>query len=367
MTAPTTPVAPGDTGYTARWWHRTQDGRLQCDLCPRHCRLRDGQRGFCFVRQRCGERIVLTAYGRSTGLCLDPVEKKPLGHVHPGSSVLSFGTAGCNLSCKFCQNWEISTACSTAVLSADAPPAQVAHLAEQVGARAVALTYNDPVVFAEYAIDTAAACHERGLLAYAVSAGWICQEPGLELFGAVDAANIDLKGFTDDFYRRVTGARLKDVQDTLVRVRERTSTWLEVTTLLIPGLNDSPAEVSALSTWVSRELGADTPLHFSAFHPSHRMLDRPRTPPETLRRAREVALAAGLHFVYIGNVRDEAGSTTYCPGCGRAVIERAGYTVVTYALDATGACTHCGRVLPGLFDADDPGDFGTRRIPLAGW
>jgi len=341
--------------YPARWWRPLPDGRLQCDLCPRHCRLREGQRGFCFVRRRTGDLIELTAYGRSTGVCLDPVEKKPLNHVHPGSSVLSFGTAGCNLSCKFCQNWEISTARSVEVLSVDAPPERIAAQAVSVGARAVAFTYNDPVVFAEYAIDTARACHERGLLAYAVSAGWICEQPALELFGTVDAANIDLKGFTEEFYRKITGARLKDVQDTLVRVRERTSTWLELTTLLIPGLNDSPAEIGRLAAWVAGELGADTPLHLTAFHPAHRMLDRPPTPLTTLRRARRAALEAGLHFVYLGNVRDEEGATTLCPGCGEPVIVRRGYTVETYALDESGCCRHCGRRLPGLFDAEDPG------------
>ncbi|WP_147680013.1 AmmeMemoRadiSam system radical SAM enzyme [Actinomyces ruminicola] len=375
MTASAPPVfgpgaAGGDAGYTAHWWHPLPDGRLECDLCPRHCRLREGQRGFCFVRRRSGERIVLTAYGRSTGVCLDPVEKKPLNHVHPGSSVLSFGTAGCNLSCKFCQNWEISTARSTEGLSVDAPPGSIVAQAARLGARAVAFTYNDPVVFAEYAIDTAHACHERGLEAYAVSAGWICAEPGLELFGAVDAANIDLKGFTEDFYRRVTGARLRDVQDTLVRVREHTSTWLELTTLLIPGLNDSPAEVGRLAAWVVGALGADTPLHLTAFHPSHRMLDRPRTPVVTLRRARRAALEAGLHFVYLGNVRDAEGATTFCPGCGAPVIVRRGYTVETYELDAAGCCRHCGRRLPGLFDADDPGDGAAAfpwRLAPTGW
>ncbi|SHE26131.1 AmmeMemoRadiSam system radical SAM enzyme [Actinomyces glycerinitolerans] len=363
-------AAGGDAGYTARWWHPLPDGRLQCDLCPRHCRLREGQRGFCFVRRRSGERIVLTAYGRSTGVCLDPVEKKPLNHVHPGSSVLSFGTAGCNLSCKFCQNWEISTARSIEVLSVDAPPGSIVDQAARLGARAVAFTYNDPVVFAEYAIDTAHACHERGLLAYAVSAGWICAEPGLELFGAVDAANIDLKGFTEDFYRKITGARLRDVQDTLVRVREHTSTWLELTTLLIPGLNDSPEEVGRLAAWVVGALGADTPLHLTAFHPAHRMLDRPPTPVATLRRARRAALDAGLHFVYLGNVRDAEGATTHCPGCGAPVIVRRGYTVETYELDASGCCRHCGRRLPGLFDADDPGDSAAAypwRVAPTGW
>lgn len=361
---PAVRVGTPDGGVTARWWQVLDDGRIQCDVCPRHCRLRDGQHGFCLVRRREGERLVLAAYGRSTGLCLDPVEKKPLNHVHPGSSVLSFGTAGCNLACRFCQNWEISAARDTDLLAVEAGPERIASLAAEVGARAVAFTYNDPVVFAEYAIDTAHACHERGILAYAVSAGWVCEEPGLELYGAVDAANIDLKGFTEEFYRRVTGGSLADVLATLVRIRERTSTWLELTTLLVPGLNDSPEEIGRLSRWVAAQLGPSTPLHLTAFHPSHRMLDRPPTSPATLRHAREVALDAGLHFVYLGNIRDAEGSTTRCTGCGAAVITRRGYAVVHYGLDASGRCTACGTALPGLFDAADPGGFGNLRVAL---
>lgn len=359
------PVPGLSTGREARWWHRAEDGRVQCDLCPRHCRLREGQRGFCFVRQRQGDRMVLTTYGLSTGLCVDPVEKKPLNHVHPGSAVLSFGTAGCNLACKYCQNWEISTARRTEVLGTRARPEGIAELALGVGARAVAFTYNDPVVFAEYAIDTAAACHERGVLAYAVSAAWVCAEPGRELFGAVDAANIDLKGFSDDFYRKVTGARLRDVLATLVDLRERTSTWLELTTLLIPGLNDSPREVGALAAWVARELGPLTPLHLTAFHPSHRMLDRPRTGHATLAAARKAAQDAGLRFVYLGNVRDEEAATTWCPGCGDPLVVRSGYTIRSYGLDGLGRCRACAYQVPGIFDSKDPGDWGARRVPLS--
>ncbi|VEG26100.1 AmmeMemoRadiSam system radical SAM enzyme [Actinomyces howellii] len=355
-----------DHGAPARWWHPVDDGRLQCDLCPRHCRLREGQHGFCFVRRRSQDRIVLTAYGRSTGLCLDPVEKKPLYHVHPGSSVLSLGTAGCNLACRFCQNWEISTARRTEVLSEQAPVAQVAALARGLGARGVALTYNDPVVFAEYAIDIASACHDLGLEAYAVSVAWVCREPGRELFGAVDAANIDLKAFTEEFYRRLTGARLRDVLATLVDLRAATTTWLELTTLLVPGLNDSPQEVGALASWVARELGEDTPLHLTAFHPAHRMRDRPPTALSVLERARASALEAGLRFVYLGNVPPGTGSTTSCPGCGTPVVERHGYTVSAYRLDGRGRCQGCGLGLPGVLDPADPGGFGNarRRVSL---
>jgi len=309
--------------------------------------MRPGQRGFCFVRENVGGRLELTTYGRSSGFALDPIEKKPLNHVRPGSAVLSFGTAGCNLACKFCQNWSISTARDVDLLNRTATPGAIAEAARYRGASGVAYTYNDPVIFAEYAIDTAAACREVGLLNVAVTAGYINPIPRADFFGAMDAANVDLKGFTPDFYRRVVGGRLEAVQDTLRYIQHETSCWLEITTLLIPGYNDSDAEVGALAEWVAGELGPAVPLHFTAFHPDNRMCDVPRTPLSTLKRARQIGLAAGLNFVYIGNVPDEAGSTTVCPGCGQAVIVRAGYAVVRYELTADGACRHCGTAIPG--------------------
>ena len=358
-----------DDAHEARWWRALADGRVRCELCPRRCTLREGQRGFCFVRARVGDRMVLTTYGRSSGFALDPIEKKPLAHVLPGSTILSFGTAGCNLACRFCQNWEISTSREFDTLSSQASPEALAHAAARLGAVGVAFTYNDPVVFAEYAIDTAAACHEAGLLAVAVSAGWIEPEPRRELFGAVDAANIDLKGFTEDFYRRTTGARLADVLDTLVDVRAM-GTWLELTTLLIPGRNDSDAELAAQCRWVASELGTEVPVHFTAFHPAHRMRDVPPTPASTLERARAVAHDAGLAHVYLGNVRVEGGATTRCAGCGTVLVEREGYEVTVYRLTPAGTCPDCGCTLPGTWDPAGPppaaGQWYPRRVRISG-
>ena len=362
-------VGPGaatsapDGGNVGRWWRPLDDGRLQCELCPRLCRLRDGQRGFCFVRERRGDVIVLDTYGRSSGFCVDPIEKKPLNHFFPGTAVLSFGTAGCNLACKFCQNWDISTSREIDSLADQASPERLAEAAVEHGCESVAFTYNDPTIFAEYAIDVAASCRERGVKSVAVSAGYISPEPRRELYAAMDAANIDLKGFTDDFYRRVTGARLGDVLETLQHIRHETSCWLEITTLLIPGHNDSDAEIIAMAEWIVEHLGDEVPHHFSAFHPDHRMRDVPHTPVETLRRARRLAMAAGERFVYTGNVHDAEGDTTRCRGCGVAVIERDWYRLLAYRLDAQGRCRACGTPLPGRFGAA-PGSFGARRIPV---
>ena len=345
---------------TARFWHRLGDGRLQCDLCPHRCRLRDGQRGRCFVRARHGDRLVLTTYGRASGFCVDPIEKKPLHHVLPGSSVLSFGTAGCNLSCRFCQNWELSTSREIDTLAEHAAPADIAAAAETLDCASVAFTYNDPVIFHEYAVDVAAACRARGIRTVAVTAGFVEPEPRREFYAAMDAANIDLKAFTSGFYRRLCGARLEPVLDTLRYVAHETDVWIEVTTLLIPGHNDSDAEVASLADWIATELGPDVPLHLTAFHPAHRMTDVPPTPPTTLRRARRVALSCGLRFVYTGNVRDLDGGATTCPGCGTAVIVRDGYSLVRHHLDDRGYCRACGTRLPGIFEGPQ-GDWGERR------
>lgn len=348
--------------HPARWWRRLEDGRIQCDLCPRDCRLREGQRGFCFVRAREGDQMVLTTYGRSSGFCVDPIEKKPLNHFHPGSSVLSFGTAGCNLSCKFCQNFEISTSREMDRLADQAPPEAIARTADDWGCRSVAFTYNDPTIFAEYAMDVADACRERGIASVAVTAGYLHPEPRREFYAHMDAANVDLKGFTEDFYRRITGASLRPVLDTLVHLKHETNVWFEVTTLLIPGHNDSPEEIGRMCRWVMDELGPDVPHHFTAFHPDNRMRDVPPTPVATLERARAIALDAGMHHVYLGNVRTREGATTWCPGCGTAVVERVGYAVVAQRLMG-GACEACGTPIPGVWDAE-PGDFGNRRIPV---
>ena len=336
--------------HPARWWHRADDGRVQCDLCPRDCRLADGQRGLCFVRQREGDGVVLTTWGRSSGFCVDPIEKKPLAHFYPGSSVLSFGTAGCNLACRFCQNWDISRSREMDTLCDRATPEAIARAAVNAGCRSVAFTYNDPVVFAEYAMDTADACHAAGLLTVAVTAGYMHDAPRREFFAKIDAANVDLKSFRNDFYERLTASQLGPVLDTLRYLARETNVWTEVTTLLVPGHNDSDAELAELAAWIAREMGEEVPLHLSAFHPDHRMRDVPPTPPETLRRARRIAKAEGLRHVYTGNVHDPEGETTSCVACGAALITRDWYEVLEVNIDATGRCLACGATLAGRYD-----------------
>jgi pyruvate formate lyase activating enzyme len=349
--------------YRGRYWHMIDDGRMQCDLCPRDCRLHEGQRGACFVRQRIGDEMILTTYGRSSGFCIDPIEKKPLNHFYPGSSVFSFGTAGCNLACKFCQNWDISKSRDMDRLMDEASPEAIARTAADHGCKSVAFTYNDPVIFAEYALDAADACHALGIQTVAVTAGYIHEQPRREFFAKMDAANVDLKGFTDEFYVKLCGAHLQPVLDTLVYLRHETDVWFEITTLLIPGKNDSDAEIEAECRWIARELGTEVPLHFSAFHPDFKMLDIGPTPPATLTRARRIALAAGLKYVYTGNVHDREGGTTFCPGCGTALIARDWYEILDYCLTADGRCRACATPLAGRFEAFH-GQFGRNRIPV---
>ncbi|MDR2703998.1 MAG: AmmeMemoRadiSam system radical SAM enzyme [Cellulomonadaceae bacterium] len=332
-----------------KWWHALPDGRLQCDLCPRNCRLRDGQRGYCFVRERNGDHIALTTYGYSSGFAIDPIEKKPLYHFYPNSAVLSFGTAGCNLGCKFCQNWDISAAKDRHRLGVEASPEQIAQVALENRLPAIAFTYNDPVIFAEYAIDTANVARQQGINPVAVTAGYISAAPRKEFFAPMAATNIDLKAMDEDFYWRVTGGHLRDVLDTIAYVHHETDTWLEITNLVIPGHNDNPAQIEALVNWLANELGPDVPLHFSAFHPDFKMLNVPRTPPETLTKARQIALAAGLHFVYTGNVIDPAGSATYCPNCQTELVERMSYQITANRLTSTGQCPNCHQNIPGRF------------------
>ncbi len=352
---------PSPTGVVdTRYWHRVGDGRVQCDVCPRACRMHDGQRGLCFVRGTEDGRVKLYSYGRSSGFCIDPIEKKPLNHFLPGSAVLSFGTAGCNLACKFCQNWDMSKSREMDTLADRASPAELAAAAERLGCASIAYTYNDPTVFMEYAIDVAAAARERGVRSVAVTAGYICPEPRAEFFRHMDAANIDLKGFTEDFYRKVCGAELGAVLDTLRYVRHETRAWLEVTTLLIPGLNDSNRELEELCAWFAANLGPDVPLHFTAFHPDWKLRDLPPTPLATLVRARRIARRHGLRYVYTGNVHDPDGGVTWCYGCGEAVVRRDGYAIDQWQLTADGACGSCGTACAGVF-GDRPGGWGPRR------
>jgi pyruvate formate lyase activating enzyme len=351
------------TRAVGRYWHRLGDGRLQCDLCPRACRLWEGQRGFCFVRAREGDTVVLTSYGRSSGFCVDPIEKKPLNHFLPGTPVLSFGTAGCNLGCRFCQNWDISKSRELDTLADTASPEQIAATAAQLGCRSVAFTYNDPVIFLEYAVDVADACHARGIAAVAVTAGYVCPEPRAELFAHVDAANVDLKAFSEDFYRKVCGGRLAPVLETLEYVARETDVWLEITTLLIPGLNDSADELDALTRWVVERLGPEVPLHFTAFHPDWKLRDRPPTPFATLARARLIALANGVRYAYTGNVHDPDSQSTWCHDCAALLIGRDGYRLVTWNLTADAGCPACGVRCAGVFE-ERPGRWGARRLPV---
>lgn len=356
MTAP-------DSPRPARWWHTGDDGRVHCDLCPRACTLKDGQRAFCFVRENVGGQMVLTTWGRSTGFCIDPIEKKPLAHFYPGTSVLSFGTAGCNLGCKFCQNWSISKSREVEDLSERASPEAIARAAQRAGCTSVAFTYNDPVIWAEYAIDTARACRALGLKTVAVTAGYISPDAREEFFRHFDAANIDLKAFTEDFYTRITASHLDPVLDTLRYVARETACWLEVTNLVIPGHNDSPDEIARMVDWIASALGAEVPVHFSAYHPDFK-LAAPATPASTLRRARQQALAAGLRHVYTGNIHDPEGDTTSCTGCGDPLVVRDWYAILHYGLDPRGCCPRCGTALAGRFGAA-AGTWGRKRLRVA--
>ena len=349
--------------YPGRWWKKISDDQILCYLCPRQCKIHEGQRGFCFVRQNIGGQMVLTTYGRSSGFCIDPVEKKPLNHFYPGSSILSFGTAGCNLGCKFCQNWDISKSKEFDRLADQAQPATIARAAQQLGCKSVAFTYNDPVIFAEYAIDIAKECRKIGIKTAAVTAGYISKEARGEFYEYMDAANVDLKGFTERFYKNITLGSLQAVLDTLVFLKKETNVWFEITTLLIPGENDSKEEIHEETLWIKDNLGLDVPLHFTAFHPDYRMLDKPNTPPKTLTQARDIAIKNGLRYVYTGNVHDPVGSSTYCHQCSQLLIERDWYVLGKYNLRKLDECNQCGAKLPGYFD-ERPGSWGARRLPV---
>jgi pyruvate formate lyase activating enzyme len=346
------------------YWTELDDGKIRCDVCPRACKLNEGQRGMCFVRKREGDEVVLTTYGRSSGFCIDPIEKKPLNHYLPGTPVLSFGTAGCNLACKFCQNHDISKSREIHTLADQAAPETLARAAEELGCRSVAFTYNDPVIFMEYAMDVADACRERGIKAVAVSAGYINDEPRREFYDHMDAVNIDLKAFTQDFYKKLAVGDLQPVLDTLTYLEHETDVWYEITNLIIPDQNDDPEELESMADWVVDHLGVDVPIHFSAFHPDYKMKDTPRTPASTLKEARRIALDAGLRYAYVGNIHDIDGDSTYCHACGERIIERDWYELGEWHLDAQGCCEFCGAECAGVFEESSPGDWGRERQPV---
>ena len=346
-----------------RHWHRLDDGRVQCDVCPRACRLHEGQRGLCFVRGRVDDMVVLTSYGRSSGFCVDPVEKKPLSHFLPGTPVLSFGTAGCNLACKFCQNWDISKSRDIDTLADQASPAALAGLAQSLDCRSVAFTYNDPVIFWEYAVDVADACHERGVKAIAVTAGYMCPQPRQEFYRHIDAANVDLKAFTEAFYHQVCAARLADVLDTLRFLRHETDVWLEITTLLIPGRNDSDEEIDAETRWIARRarrrraaaLHGVPPRLQDARHPPDSGDDADQGPPDRPGQRAEVR----VHRQRPRPRRGDDLLPRVRRAGGRPGLVRPGHVPA----GRTGRCTRCGTQLPGVY-AGPAGRWGRRRLPV---
>ena len=352
----------GETGSPLLIQRSLPDGRIECEVCPRCCKLREEQEGYCRSRGRKGNRIVTLAAGRSSGLAVDPIEKKPLYHFLPGTSVLSFGTVGCNLGCRFCQNEGITRSRLRPERLREALPDRVARAASLLGCRSVAFTYNDPVVFFDYAIDVAVACHARGVRTVAVTAGYVSPEAGARLFHHIDAANVDLKGFSEEFYRRMTGGHLQPVLDTLLYLRRETRVWLEITNLVIEGVNDSSEEIDAMTRWIGEHLGPDTPIHFSAFHPAGQMKAHPPTSLGTLVRAAEIAIESGLTNVYLGNLRSE-WENTRCSSCGELLVGRDGYRLAVWNLKEAGRCSACGATCPGRFEPR-PGDWGARSLAV---
>jgi len=353
--------------HPGRYFHTVENGALHCDLCPRGCEIAEGRRGFCYVRKNEGGQMVLTTYGRSSGFCIDPIEKKPLNHYLPGTPVLSFGTVGCNLGCQFCQNWDISKSREMETLQDEASPEKIAKVAKLLGCRSVAFTYNDPVIFLEYAVDIAQACREVGINTVAVSAGYMTDQSRPEFFSAMDAANIDLKAFTEDFYLKITKSHIHHVLDTLQYLKHETKVWFEITTLLIPDANDSNAEIEEMTQWIYNNLGPDVPLHFSAFHPDYKMMDNETTPDHTLFRARDIALKNGLNYVYSGNIFDPPSQSTYCPTCKALLVKRDWHNLYDYNIH-DGACKFCHTQIPGHFE-NTPGTWGRRRenVNLSGF
>ncbi|MGH8556829.1 MAG: AmmeMemoRadiSam system radical SAM enzyme [Methylococcales bacterium] len=347
--------------FPTRYWRALDDGRVECEMCPRYCKLHEGQRGLCFVRANHAGALVLTTWGRSSGFVIDPIEKKPLNQFLPGTPVLSFGTAGCNLACKFCQNWDISKSRRMDTLMDQASPELIATAAERLGCRSVAYTYNDPVIFHEYAIDVAQACREKNIRSVAVTAGYVCAEPRIEFYRYMDAANVDLKAFSERFYKKITGSKLGAVLDTLEYIRNETDVWLEITTLLIPDENDSSRELDEMTRWIFDHLGPDVPLHFSAFHPDWKMRDKNRTPMETLLRARTIAIENGIRYVYVGNVHNKEAGGTYCSHCGELLIGRDWYRLSEWNLDPAGRCKVCATRCAGIFEGR-AGNWGPKHV-----
>lgn len=340
-------IEPIQTQCEGRWWETASDGRLHCYLCPRHCHLSEGQSGFCFIRKNEGGRLVQLGYGRPAAVAIDPIEKKPLNHFFPGTRILSMGTAGCNMGCQFCQNFDISKAKADHVRSAHLSPKDVVDLAEEHGTPSIAFTYNEPTIWGEYVIDIAREAHERKINTVMVSNGYITREAFFDIYEHIDAANIDLKAFTEGFYGKVTLTHLEPVLDTLRWLRHETKVWFEITNLIIPTLNDDHDELKRMCEWVLTNLGDEVPLHFTAFHPDFKLQNINSTPAGTLDRARKLAMSMGLKFVYEGNVFSD-GADTICPGCKKRIIRRSWHSITSNQVK-DGVCTHCGTEIPGVF------------------
>ncbi len=345
----------------ARWWETKDDGRILCTLCPRYCQIGEDQYGFCFIRQNHGGKLYNLGYGRSTGFAVDPIEKKPLNHFLPGGTALSFGTAGCNLGCRFCQNWSISKAKLDDRRSRLIAPDEVVELARREGCDSIAFTYNDPTIFGEFVIDIARVARATGIKSIMVTAGYIDERAREEIYAEIDAANVDLKAFTEQFYRKLTFSHIKPVLETIRWLVHETDVWVELTNLLIPEHNDSPSEIAQMCDWILAELGDGVPIHFTAFHPDYKLTDKPRTPPQTLIRARQQALEKGLRYVYVGNIFDDEGQATYCGACNARVIDRSWHAVTLFRLDAEGCCPDCGHQIPGRFKGAPGLSHGRRR------
>jgi pyruvate formate lyase activating enzyme len=334
--------------HTAKWWRTDERGRIVCELCPRYCVLGEGKRGFCFVRRNVGGELKTSAYGKPLGFGVDPIEKKPLNHFLPGTPILSFGTAGCNLGCQYCQNWTSSKSENDQAYSRSAAPEEIVELAKREGCPSIAYTYNDPVVFGEFVIDVAKRASAEDIRSVMVTNGYIAERAREDVFADIDAANVDLKAFSEDFYKRLALASLAPVLETLEWLRRETDVWIELTTLLIPGENDDEDELRRMTDWIGERLGAETPIHFTAFHPSFKMLDTPPTPLETVTNARRIALDAGLKHAYVGNVSSQEGATTYCASCGAALLARNWHSVRFVNLEGD-KCGSCGAKLAGVF------------------
>jgi pyruvate formate lyase activating enzyme len=332
----------------AEWWETAEKGKILCTLCPRYCKIGEGQAGFCYIRQNHNGKLVTTGYGHPTGFAIDPVEKKPLNHFYPGTSILSFGTAGCNLGCKFCQNWSISKAKLDELNSLSVSPEHVVEIAKRNDVPSIAYTYNDPTIFAEYVIDISRIAREEGIKSVMVTAGYIDKNARKDIYKYIDAANVDLKGFTERFYDKITYSHLDNVLDTLHWLKHETGIWLEITTLLIPGENDSDEEIKNECSWILENLGDSVPLHFTAFHPDFRMKDKSGTPPSALINARNIALQAGIKFCYIGNIHNIDGQTTFCPNCKEKLIRRDWHSVLTNKMEEN-KCPRCRTEIPGMF------------------